>query len=60
MRRWIVAVYAYAAMLIFSRRMNPGTMWQQLAQELEDGKKPALRSKKQPAPGAASGFVSNW
>jgi hypothetical protein len=40
--------------------MNPGTMWQQLAQELEDGKKPALRSKKQAPAAAGPGFVSNW
>ena len=53
-------VYAYAALLVFSRRMNPGTMWQQLAQEMEGSNKPALRSRKQPASGAASGFVSNW
>ena len=53
-------VYAYAAMLLFSRRMNRATMWQQLADQLENGKKAPLRSKRQPAPAAASGFVSNW
>jgi phage terminase large subunit GpA-like protein len=54
------AVYGYAAMLIYSRRMNKATMWQQLRDQLEGGKKPALRSKQQSAPAAASGFVSNW
>ncbi len=53
-------VYAYAAMLLFSRRMNKATMWQQLADQLENGKKAPLRSKRQPAPAAASGFVTNW
>jgi phage terminase large subunit GpA-like protein len=53
-------VYAYAAMLLFSRRMNRATMWQQLADQLEHGKTPPLRSKRQPAPAAVSGFVSNW
>ena len=53
-------VYAYAAMLLFSRRMNRATMWQQLADQLEHGKKTPLRSKRQPAPAAVGGFVSNW
>jgi len=52
-------VYAYAAMLLFGRRMNQATMWEQLRVQLEDGKKAPLRSRKQPAL-AASGFVSNW
>jgi phage terminase large subunit GpA-like protein len=53
------AVYGYAALLLFSRRMNPGTMWEQLRQELESGKKAPLKSKKKP-PAAASSFVRNW
>jgi len=55
-------VYAYAAMLLFSRRMNRATMWQQLADQLEHGKKTPLRSKQQPAAHASGGpgFVSNW
>jgi phage terminase large subunit GpA-like protein len=53
-------VYAYAAMLLLSRRMNRATMWQQLADQLENGKKAPLRSKRQPASEAASGFVTNW
>jgi len=53
------AVYAYAAMLIFSRRMNRTTMWEQLRQELEEGKKPKLRSKQKPQ-AAASSFATNW
>jgi phage terminase large subunit GpA-like protein len=53
-------VYAYAAMLLFSRRMNRATMWQQLADQLEHGKKAPLRSKRQPAPAAVCGFVGNW
>jgi phage terminase large subunit GpA-like protein len=54
------AVYGYAAMLIFSRRMNKATMWQQLRDQLEGAKRPALRSKQQAALGPASGFVGNW
>ena len=54
------AVYGYAALLIYGRRMNQATMWQQLAQQLEEGKKTPLRSRKQPAPAAGPGFVSNW
>ena len=55
-------VYAYAAMLLFSRRMNRATMWQQLADQLEHGKKIPLRSKQQPAASVAAGpgFVNNW
>jgi phage terminase large subunit GpA-like protein len=53
-------VYAYAAMLLFSRRMNRATMWQQLADQLDHGKKAPLRSKRQPASAAVSGFVGNW
>jgi phage terminase large subunit GpA-like protein len=55
-------VYAYAAMLLFSRRMNRATMWQQLKDQLEHGKKVPLRSKQQPPAHAAAGpgFVSNW
>ena len=52
-------VYAYAAMLLFGRRMNQATMWEQLRMQLEDGKKAPLRSRKQPAV-AANGFVNNW
>ena len=54
------AVYGYAAMLIYGRRMNKATMWEQLRVQLEEGKKAPLRSRKQPAPAAAGGFVSNW
>jgi phage terminase large subunit GpA-like protein len=55
-------VYAYAAMLLFSRRMNRATMWQQLADQLEHGKKkkPAFLGSKQQTPSGATGFVSNW
>jgi len=53
------AVYAYAAMLIFSRRMNRTTMWEQLRQELEEGKKPKLRSRQKPQ-AAAGSFATNW
>lgn len=52
------AVYAYAAMLIFSRKMNRATMWEQLRRQMEDGK-PAPRRRTQ-QPQAASGFVANW
>ena len=53
------AVYGYAALLLFSRRLNPGTMWEQLRKQLEEGKKAPLRSRKKP-PAAASSFVRNW
>ena len=53
------AVYAYAAMLLFSRRMNPQTMWEQLAKELEGEKKPKLKSPKK-ASAPAKSFVSSW
>jgi phage terminase large subunit GpA-like protein len=53
-------VYGYAAMLLFGRRMNQVTMWEQLADRLEDGKKAPLRSRKKAAPAAPSTFVSNW
>ena len=53
------AVYAYAAMLIFSRKMNRATMWQQLGEQLESGKKPKLRSQKSPA-NTGTSFVSSW
>lgn len=52
------AVYAYAAMLIFSRKMNRATMWEQLRRQMEDGK-PATRRRTQ-QPQTASGFVANW
>lgn len=51
--------YSYAALQLFTRRMNPTTMWEQLRRELEDGKKAPLRSSQKPQ-GAASSFVSNW
>jgi len=53
------AVYAYAAMLIFSRKMNRATMWQQLGEQLESGKKPKLRSQKSPS-NTGTSFVSSW
>ena len=55
------AGYGYAGLLIYSRRMNQATMWEQLRQQMEEGKKAPLRSRKQsPAPVGAGGFVSNW
>jgi len=55
------AVYGYAAMLIYGRKMNKATMWEQLRAQLEEGKKAPLRSRKQqPASTAGPGFVSNW
>jgi len=53
-------VYAYAAMLLFGRKMNQATMWEQLRVQLEEGKRAPLRSKKQTTSGPAGGFVSNW
>jgi phage terminase large subunit GpA-like protein len=53
-------VYAYAAMLLFGRRMNQATMWDQLRVQLEEGKRAPLRSRKRAAPAAAPAFVSNW
>ena len=55
------AVYGYAAMLIYGRKMNQITMWEQLRVQLEEGKKAPLRSRKQQPPAAVGpGFVSNW
>ena len=54
------AVYGYAAMLIYGRRMNKATMWQQLRERLESNKQPPLRSRKQQPAAAAPGFVRNW
>jgi len=51
--------YSYAALQLISRRMNPGTMWEQLRHELETGEKASLKSRKKP-PAAASSFVRNW
>jgi phage terminase large subunit GpA-like protein len=53
-------VYAYAAMLLYGRRMNQATMWDQLRVQLEEGKRAPLRSRKRAAPAAAPAFVSNW
>jgi phage terminase large subunit GpA-like protein len=53
-------VYGYAAMLLYGRRMNQATMWEQLRVQLEEGKKAPLRSRKKAAPAAPSAFVSNW
>ena len=53
-------VYGYAAMLLYGRRMNQATMWQQLREQLEEGKKAPLRSRKKAPAAAAPGFVSNW
>jgi phage terminase large subunit GpA-like protein len=53
-------VYAYAAMLLFGRRMNQATMWEQLRAQLEDGKRAPLRSRQKAVHDAASGFVHNW
>lgn len=54
------AVYGYAAMLIYGRKMNKATMWEQLRVQLEEGKRAPLRSRKQQPPTAGPGFVSNW
>ena len=40
-------------------RNNP-RLAEQLRQQMEEGKKAPLRSRKQPAPAAGPGFVSNW
>jgi phage terminase large subunit GpA-like protein len=53
------AVYAYAAMLIFSRKMNRATMWEQLGEQLDSGNKAKLRLRKSPA-NAGGNFVSSW
>jgi phage terminase large subunit GpA-like protein len=54
------AVYGYAAMLIYGRRMNKATMWEQLRVQLEEGKRAPLRSRKQQPAAAGPGFVGNW
>jgi phage terminase large subunit GpA-like protein len=51
--------YSYAALLLVSRRMNPGTMWEQLRHELETGEKPSLKSRKKPQ-ASAGNFVREW
>jgi phage terminase large subunit GpA-like protein len=53
------AVYGYAAMLLYSRRMNRTTMWSELAERLEKGK-PAPRARRRTAEAAASSFVKSW
>lgn len=53
-------VYGYAAMLLYGRRMNQATMWEQLRVQLEEGKKAPLRSRKQQPAAAGPGFVGNW
>lgn len=54
------AVYGYAAMLIYGRRLNKATMWEQLRVQLEEGKRAPLRSRKQQPATAGPGFVNNW
>lgn len=54
------AVYGYAAMLIYGRKMNKATMWEQLRVQLEEGKRAPLRSRKQQPAAAGPSFVSNW
>jgi phage terminase large subunit GpA-like protein len=53
------AVYGYAAMLIYGRRMNKATMWEQLRVQLEEGKK-APRARRRPADAPPAGYVKNW
>ena len=53
------AVYAYAAMLIFSRKMNRATMWQQLGEQLESGK-PKPRARGRSTENAAASYVKSW
>ena len=52
-------VYAYAAMLLYSRRLPKLTMWQNLAEKLESGGKSPLKSKAKPSSPAPS-FVNSW
>lgn len=54
------AVYGYAAMLIYGRRLNKATMWEQLRMQLDEGKRAPLRSRKQQPAAAGPSFVSNW
>ena len=53
------AVYGYAAMLIYGRRLNKATMWSQLAEQLENGK-PTARARRRPADAPPAGYVKNW
>ena len=53
------AVYAYAAFLLYCRRLSKQTMWDDLRKQLESGKKPALKSAKK-APAPANSFVNSW
>jgi phage terminase large subunit GpA-like protein len=52
-------VYAYAAMLLYSRRLPKLTMWQNLAEKLESGGRSPLKSKAKPSSPAPS-FVNSW
>ena len=52
-------VYAYAAMLLYSRRLPKLTMWKNLAEKLESGDKQPLKSKAKPSTPAKS-FVNSW
>ncbi len=53
------AVYGYAAMLIYGRRLNKATMWSQLAEQLENGK-PAARTRRSTTETSPAGYVKNW
>ncbi len=53
------AVYGYAAMLIYGRRLNKATMWSQLAEQLENGK-PAARTRRSTTKTLPAGYVKNW
>jgi len=52
-------VYAYAAMLLYSRRLPKLTMWENLREKLESGGKRPLKSSNKPAKPVKS-FVNTW
>lgn len=51
--------YAYAAMLLYSRRLPKLTMWENLREKLESGGKAPLKSSAKPSKPAKS-YVSSW
>jgi phage terminase large subunit GpA-like protein len=52
-------VYAYAAMLLYSRRLPKLTMWENLREKLESGDNKPLKSSNKPAKPVKS-FVNTW
>lgn len=54
------AVYAYAALQLNYRKFNRATMWQQLQEQLDNGAKLPLKSRKPKPVATGTEFVRNW